>query len=155
MKAHELIKLLDIPESTMRKYAQDYDEYLSPPISKRHRDYTDQDARILKLIVEMKAKRTDPENIDATLSSLQAGGWQQLPELTEASSIVPTEQNLVAAKATMSAMQREIDVLREMLNRAEEREAAKSADRDNLLRRLERAETLLELYKSGELKPGS
>lgn len=155
MKAHELIKLLDIPESTMRKYAQDYDEYLSSPISKRHRDYTDQDARILKLIVEMKAKRTEPENIDATLSSLQAGGWQQLPELAEASSIVPTEQNLVAAKATMSAMQREIDVLREMLDRAEEREAAKSADRDNLLRRLERAETLLELYKSGELKPGS
>lgn len=149
MKAHELLKLLDgLPDSTLRKYAQDYAQFLSPaPAGRRHRDYTDLDARILRLVVQMKAQRVKPADIDVTLSSLQAGNWERLPALDEAAqSLVPTESAIVALQADKSAMQREIDILREMLGNA-------TSDRDELLKRLHRAETLLELYESGRLQP--
>lgn len=148
MKANELLKFLNgLPDSTLRKYAQDYAEYLSPTSGNRHRNYTEQDARILRLIVDMKAQRVKPENIDATLSSLQAGNWERLPKLSEADqSIVPSQATIIDLQNDRSALQREIDVLREML-------ANERADRDELLARMHRAETLLELYRTGKLKP--
>lgn len=149
MKAHEALKLLDnLPDSTLRKYAQDYAQYLSQaPASRRHRDYTDLDVRILRLVMDMKAQRVKPADIDVTLSSLQAGNWERLPELdSSALSLVPTESAIVALQADKSAMQREIDILREMLSNA-------TSDRNDLLERLYKAETLLELYESGRLQP--
>lgn len=148
MKANELLKLLNnLPESTLRKYAQDYAEYLSPIISNRHREYTEQDARILRLIVDMKSERVKPQDIEATISSLQAGNWERLPALTEADqSIIPAQSTVIALQADKSALQREIEVLREMLK-------AERADRDEIVARMHRAETLLELYQTGKLKP--
>src|SRR5215212_848521 len=100
MKSHELLKLLNgLPESTLRKYAQDYHEYLSTSSAVRHRDYTEQDARILRLIVDMKAQRVKSDDIDATLSSLQASNWERLPALTEA------DQSIIPAQSTVIALQ--------------------------------------------------
>lgn len=148
MKAHEARKLLDdLPESTLRKYAQDYAEYLSPFAGRRHREYTDQDVRILRLIVEMKAKRQTQDDIDVTLRSLEAGDWQQLPELPEAAqALVPTESSMIALQTKTSGLQREIEVLREMLDKERE-------DRSELLQRIGRLEAQIELYESGRLTP--
>lgn len=150
MKANEVRRLLDdLPESTLRKYAKDYAEYLSPFAGLRHREYTDLDARILRLIVDMKAKRQSPDDIDVTLRSLQAGDWEQLPELEEAAqSLVPTESAMISLQSKSSALQREIAVLREMLDK-------ERADRSELLQKIGRLEAQVELYESGRLSPPS
>jgi DNA-binding transcriptional MerR regulator len=161
MKANAVVTALGIADSTVRKYAEQYAEFLSPTGTGgagRHRDYTDHDVRVLKLIVDMKAGKTSPDDIDVTLRSLQDGGWEQLPALdVGAQALVLSPQAQVMAQADKSAMQREIDVLREMLTNADERADARvaqvTADRDELLKRLHRAELKLELYESGELKP--
>lgn len=150
MKSHEVVKLLDgLPESTLRKYVKDFADYLSKPAqggAGRHREYTEQDARILKLIIDMKAERVSLDDIITTLSSLQAGNWERLPALDEgAQALVPTQANVIALHNERSALQREIDILREMLAKA-------TSDRDDLLERLHRAQTLLELYQAGKLR---
>jgi len=106
----------------------------------------------------MKFQNVSPENIEVTLQSLMAGGWERLPALDDNSkAIMPSPAAVVAASADRSAMQREIEVLRKMLDRADQRAdaaiAAAKADHDELLARLHRAELKLELYESGELKP--
>lgn len=157
MKASAVVATLGIADSTVRKYAEQYAEYLSPSGTGgggKHRDYTDHDLRVLKLIRDMKFANTDPDNIEVTLQSLQQGGWERLPPLDgDTRAIVQTPATALAASADKSAMQREIDVLREMLDRAEARSQASLADRDELLKRLHRAELKLEMYESGELKP--
>ena len=161
MKASQVVTALNLADSTVRKYAEQYAEYLSPSGTGgggKHRDYTDHDVRVLKLVRDMKFQNISPENIDITLQSLQQGGWERLPALDDdAKAIIPSPAAVVAASAEKSAMQREIEVLREMLDRSEERaqraiDEAQS-DRDELLHRLHRAELKLELYESGELKP--
>lgn len=150
MKPAEVAKLLNLHDSTLRRYSLDYADYLSPsgaPGEGHHRDYTDRDVQVLSYILEMKTKRVSPENIAATLGSLKASNWARLPPLDKAlESIVPTPGALIDAGHEKSAMQREIEVLREMLAEAK-------ADRDSILARMHRAEALLELYQTGKLKP--
>lgn len=152
VKSSALVSILNMAESTLRKYARDYAQYLSPSGTGgagRHRDYTDHDVRVLKLVRDMKMQNVSADDIEITLQSLQAGGWERLPALgDDAKAIVPSPVALLTAQADRSAMQREIDLLREMVDKA-------TADRDDLLRRLARAETMLELYESGRLKPSS
>lgn len=161
MKASAVVATLGIADSTVRKYADQYAVYLSPSGTGgggKHRDYTDHDLRVLKLIRDMKFANTDPDNIEVTLQSLQLDGWERLPPLDgDTRAIIQTPATALAASVDKSAMQREIELLREMLDRAEERAhravAEATADRDELLHRLHRAELRLELYESGELKP--
>lgn len=150
MKSADVVKLLNLNDSTIRRYAQEYGEFLSDAGaggSGHHRNFTEQDVRILRQIHNMKAERARPEDITDALRSLEALNWEPLPALDNATqSIVPTPGALVAAGQRESAMQREIDLLREMLEKA-------TGDRDDLLRRLHEAEQLVRLYESGRLKP--
>lgn len=158
MKSNELVKLLNLPDSTLRKYAQDYAEYLSPSTANRHREYTEHDARVLKLIVDMKAEKVSPDNIEVTLSSLKAGDWSQLPALNESSkAIVPTQDNMIAAQNVISRLEAQVETMSNDHRREVERLQAMmkdaTADRDDLLRRATEAELLLKLYESGRLAP--
>lgn len=162
MKSSALVALLQIPESTIRKYARDFEQYLSPGAagaSGRHREYSDHDARVLKLIVDMKRSGTNLESIGASLAMLQANNWEQLPPLeTGAKSLILDTVGQIQAQADRSALQREIEVLRTQIDHLEQLRkedlAAAQRDRDELLRRMHKAETLLELYQQGKLKPG-
>jgi DNA-binding transcriptional MerR regulator len=147
MRSSEVSKKLNLPTSTLHKYSTiDYARYLSPAGAGR-REYSDQDVRILKLILDMKAEHTSPENIEVTLNSLQASNWERLPALDEgASSIIPTDGNMIAAGQRESALQALVEHLREELKESR-------SDRDDLLRRLYEAEQLVRLYQSGRLKP--
>lgn len=149
MKSSVLVSLLNIPESTIRKYAGDYAAFLSPAANAgagRHRDYTEHDARVLKLVIDMKAVKQSPENIDITLRSLQNTGWERLPKLDESAlAILPTPEGMIQAATERAVMQKEIDMLRDSLNKA-------TSDRDELLKRIARAELRLELYESGLLR---
>ena len=102
----------------------------------------------------MKAGNTSPEDIDVTLQSLKSNNWERLPALGDnAKGIVASPGALITANADKGIMQREIELLREQLDAANAERKAERADRDELLQRLHRAETLLELYESGRLKP--
>lgn len=157
MKPTAVAAALGIAESTVRKYAGEYAEFLSPAGaggSGKHRDFSDHDARVLKLVRDMRAENTSQEDIDVTLQSLKANDWERLPALDEnASGIIPSPGALVAAQAEKGIMQREIELLREQLERTDAERRAERADRDDLLKRLHRAELLLELYESRRLKP--
>ena len=150
MKSNALVAILNMPDSTIRKYAQDYAEFLSPTASAgggRHRDYTDHDARVLKLVIDMKAAKQHADNIDATLRSLQDSGWERLPALDEdALAIIPAPAAMIAAQTERAVLKREIEILNGLLDKA-------NSDRDELQRRVARAEMRLEMVLSGELKP--
>jgi DNA-binding transcriptional MerR regulator len=157
MKPSAVAAALGIAESTIRKYASEYSEFLSPAGaggSGKHRDFADHDVRVLKLVRDMRAENASQEDIDVTLQSLKSNNWERLPALDDnAMSIIPSPGALVAAQADKSVMQREIELLREQLERVDAERKVERADRDDLLKRLHRAELLLELYESGKLKP--
>ena len=105
------------------------------------------DVRVLKLIRDMKYEHVGNEDIDTTLRSLQTGGWERLPALDgNTKAIMPMPGAVLAAQSDKGALLREIEIWRELAEKA-------TADRDELLQRLHRAETLLELYEQGRLKP--
>lgn len=161
MKPVDAAKLLNLHDSTLRRYSIDYSAYLSPsgaPVAGHHREYTDRDLQVLNYIQEMKSKRVTPEEIIETLEMMKDSDWARLPALdTATQSIVPTPGALVMASQRQSALQREIEVMQ----RDHEREVTmlremlkdERADRDELLQRLHRAEYEAELYRTGRLKP--
>ncbi len=157
MKPSAVAAALGIAESTVRKYAGEYAEFLSPGGAgggHRHRDFAEHDVRVLKLIRDMRAENSSAEDIDVTLQSLKSNNWERLPALDEdAKSLVASPGALITANAEKGIMQREIELLREQIERLDAERKAERADRDELLRHLHRAETLLELYESGRLKP--
>lgn len=175
MKPSAVAAALGIAESTIRKYASEYAEFLSPSGaggSGKHRDFAEHDVRVLKLVRDMRGENASQEDIDVTLQSLKANNWERLPALDDnASAILPSPGALVTAQTEKSVMQREIELLREQLDREIEllrgqfdreidrlESGAKTeiAKRDQriieLERKLARTETFLDLYKSGELK---
>lgn len=158
MKSADVVKLLNLHDSTLRRYALHYGDYLSPAGAGgtgHHRDYTEQDVRILKLIRDMKNDReVKPGDIEATLSSLAASHWDRLPALSETNqSIVPTQDNMIALRSDNDRLQGKIEGLEDEINRLYVALGQQRADRDELLQRVQRAELMLELYQQGKLKP--
>lgn len=153
MRASQICASLDIADSTLRKYAVEYADYLSPSGAGgngRHRDYTDHDVRVLKLVNDMKRSNQSEANIEITLASLQSGDWERLPALDESTAaIIPSPASMVAINQDRAVMQKEIDMLREQI-------ADMKAERKNveeLVRKLAEAELMNRLYESGRLKP--
>ncbi|MEO8391474.1 MAG: MerR family transcriptional regulator [Chloroflexota bacterium] len=164
MKSSAVCTVLNMADSTLRKYAQDYAPFLSPGASAgagKHREYTDHDVRVLKLVNDMKIAKQTPEDIDVTLSSLQANDWERLPALDgNSSAIIPAPAAMIEAQVDRAVMQNTIDMLREQIEtiKAEHRETLEferlqRADRDVLVKKLAEAETMLRLYEDGRLKP--
>ncbi|MEP7293914.1 MAG: MerR family transcriptional regulator [Chloroflexota bacterium] len=157
LKANAVVTALNIADSTVRKYATEYNEFLSPSGmggGGRHRDFTEHDVRVLKLIRDMKYEHVNNDDIDTTLRSLQAGGWERLPALdANSKAIMPAPSAVLDASRRNDVLQREIELLREMLERAEDRAQTFLVDRDDLVKKLAAAETMLKLYEEGRLRP--
>ena len=85
MKPNHLAALLSISGSTLRLWAgKEYAEFLSPNavgINGAHRSFSDQDARILGLVAERKARNASADDITAELRSLRSNDWRDLPPL--------------------------------------------------------------------------
>lgn len=156
MRASQLCAMLDnMADSTLRKLATDYADYLSPSATgdgRKHRDYTDHDARVLKLVHDMKRANQSEADIEVTLASLQAGAWERLPRLDEqTSAIIPSPAAMIESQRERAVLQREIELLRERIAELN----ASQADREQLIRQLVAAETELRLIKSGWRPPSS
>jgi DNA-binding transcriptional MerR regulator len=157
MKPSVAAAALGIAESTVRSWSNKYREFLSPSGAGgggSHRDYTDHDLRVLKLVRDMKKGNVTDTDIDATLSSLRDGDWARLPTLDEdLRSIIPAPSALIAAQRDKEVFQREIELLCEQIEKLESQVSKNRDTIDDLTRRLTRAETMLELYETGRLKP--
>lgn len=153
MKMSAVATALNSSESTVRNYATQYVEYLSPSGAGgggKHRDFTDHDIRVLKLIRDMKVQNIDADNIEITLQSLQQGGWERLPALDgDMRALIPSPGAQIEAQAERAVLLKEIEMLREQIDDLK----AERADRDDLVRKLAEAETMIRLYESGRLKP--
>jgi hypothetical protein len=63
--------------------------------------------------------------------------------------LIPSPGEALAAQADRLVMQKEIEMLREQIADLK----AERADRDELMKKLAEAETMIKLYESGRLKP--
>lgn len=157
MKPSVAAATLGIAESTIRKYATDYADFLSPSGAggdRKHRDFDDRDVRVLKLIRDMYAAGTNADDMDVTLQSLKSSDWERLPDLDEsARNIVPAPGALMEANRHNDVLLGEINILREQLEKAEKRSEADRKEVIDLQRKLAQAELRIDLLNSGELKP--
>lgn len=84
MKPEQLAKRLHITSATLRNWAaKDVTEFLSPSAQGQNgirRSFTDQDARILTWVAQMRERNMSLTDIIASLRASQADNWQGLPE---------------------------------------------------------------------------
>ena len=178
IKPTDLAKWLDIAPATIRLWAGgEFARYLSPSGAGgdgRSRIFSEQDARVLALINDMKTRGRRRGEIHAELQRLEADGWQSLPEMppapvgVKADRLYPEEavkQITIAqqssASAQIAALQDRIDELKDELAAERERRdkelAAERERRDaevrELTRKLAEAETELRLWREGWRKP--
>jgi DNA-binding transcriptional MerR regulator len=174
MKPNELAQWLNIATATIRLWAGgEYGRYLSPTGAGgdgRARLFSEQDARIMALINDMKMRGSRREEIHTELQRLQAEDWRDLPEMPTAPIGVKTERlypeeavkqitiaQQSSASAQIAALQTRIDELKQELAAERERhESALTAEREKserLLRELAEAQTELRLWREGWRKP--
>ena len=181
MKPGDAAQILNIARSTITKWtAGEYRGYLSPSAqggTGKQRVINDQDLRILAMIKALKDANTPAEEIHAALQQEQRNGWSGLPDMPTAPAdmanvpVVPTAAADAALSTERRALLREITTLQERVEHLESKLDEERVERDKLLReigdlraqvsekdaelirQLSRAETLLELWQTGKLKP--
>lgn len=87
MKTGELAALLDVSTSSIKTWAQEFGDFLSPRAqggSQLHRFFDDQDARIMGHIADLRKQNVSWDDIRANLSRLEETNWQDLPDLPNA-----------------------------------------------------------------------
>jgi DNA-binding transcriptional MerR regulator len=168
VKPHDVAGYLEIAVPTVRQWASEYKEFLSPNAAGgdgRHRDFSDLDLRILNFIRQEKRKSVPAPEIHLALNRLQQENWEGLPYLSERPHVaqvpmVPEAAAHAALDAERRALLREIVLLRELLEKSEiegkEKDAVigeQTKEIKELTRQLAEVETELKLYRSGRLKP--
>ena len=172
MKPHDVALRLKIAPSTVRQWAAEYREFMSPHAAGgegRHRSFTELDMRVLYFIREAKDRNQRFEEIAPVLKNLQDDAWTDLP-------FIPEEQNMAsvpmvpeaAAQGALDAerrsLLREISFLHEQFRGREAvyREQIQNKDMQlkeqheriaTLMRELGEVDVELRLYRAGRLKP--
>ena len=116
----EIAQIYGFTEQTVRKWADEFREYLSgeaTPGNGRHRDFQVEDLPVLSLIAEEKKKHATYEEIHA---SLKAGTRGTMPDINEDRlKFLAASESEKQATMEVVALQRHITDLSERLNRAE------------------------------------
>jgi DNA-binding transcriptional MerR regulator len=167
-QSKHLQNLFDVSSQTIRTWADEFQEYMSPSASPepgRHRQFTEEDLRVFALIKELKGQGKLYEDIHA---SLKAGSRGDLPTLPpdDMVDIVATQQGLALLQQFQSLIQRvetldsEVKSMRESLKAErvqelkEELEKARS-DKMEMMRKIGRLEALLEIEREKNAQPDS
>jgi DNA-binding transcriptional MerR regulator len=163
MKVADVAGLVGIAGSTVRAWSMgEYKRYLSPTAqggSGSTRNFTELDARILALIYTRKTSGAAAQDIHAELQALQGDDWNDLPPLSATVGnvasvpVVPAAAAEMALSAHTQALLREIADLRQRIDTLEGKNDTLQTTVSDLRAKLARAETLVELYESGRLKP--
>lgn len=168
MKPHDIAGYLEIAVPTVRQWASEYKEFLSPGAAGgdgRHRDFSDLDLRVLNFVRQEKRKSVPAPEIHLALRRLQEDDWESLPFLSERPNVaqvpmVPEAAAHAALDAERRALLREIVLVRELLEKSEAEGKHKdevigeqTKEIKELTKQLAEVETELKLYRSGRLKP--
>jgi len=183
MKPHEVATRLKIATSTVRQWAAEYREFMSPHAAGgegQHRSFIELDMRVLYFIREAKQRNERFEEIEPVLKNLQEDSWTDLPYIPEEPNMasvpmVPEAAAQGALDAERRSLLREISFLHEQLKERDEtyREQLKERDQTyreqiqnkdmqlkeqheriaTLMRELGEVDVELRLYRSGRLKP--
>lgn len=128
MKTKELADYLGIADVTLRQWSSgEWAEYLTPGArgGGRNRIFTEQDARVLAAIVDMKAAGQTRASIHASLKALQADEWRDLPPMpppppgSAPVSMVPREAAEARIDEQRRALVREIGIMQDTITRLE------------------------------------
>ena len=116
----EIAHIFGYTEQTVRKWADEFGEYLSlaaSPGNGRHRDFQVEDLTVLSFIAQEKDKHATYEDIHA---SLKTGARGDMPEISEDRlKFLAASESEKQATIEVVALQRHIADLSERLNRAE------------------------------------
>src|SRR5215207_3363220 len=172
MKPHDVAFRLKIATSTVRQWAAEYREYMSPYAAGgagRHRSFTELDVRVLNFIKEAKQRNQRHEEIEPVLNQLREGAWADLPFIPEEPNMasvpmVPEAAAHGALEAERRSLLREITFLHEQFREREEAYREQLQNKDvqlreqheriaTLMRQLGEVDVELKLYRSGRLKP--
>lgn len=137
----QVAKRFGVADQTIKNWAAEFAQYLSPtatPGEGKRRAFTADDVSVFAVVHELVGRGRDTS---AAHAALQAG---RRP--TDA--LIP-----LSTGDTLISVQRERDMLQGAVMELREQLAKSTSDRDELIKRLARAELRLELYESGELKP--
>lgn len=170
MKPTELAHWLDISPGTIRLWAGgEFARYLSPSGAGgdgRARLFSEQDARVMALINDMKTHGRRRDEIHTELQRLESENWRDLPEMPPAPAGVKTERlypeeavkqitiaQQSSANAQLAALQTRVDELKAELE-------AERGDKEKLLRELAELrqqigerDAELKLWRAGRIKP--
>ena len=165
MKPSQAATILGMGASTICAWSMgEFKPYLSPTAqggSGRNRDLTELDVRIIGYINRLKQQSVPLEEIHANVKRLQEEDWRDLPLLPDVAgvsgvsnvAVVPKAAHDMALDAERKSLLREISFLHDRIKQLEAERKADSATIIELNRELIRAETLLELWQTGKLKP--
>lgn len=157
MQTKELADLLGLATNTLRHWTIElYPSYMSPGArggSGRVRQFSDQDARIIALVASLRTDGLPHEDILATLDSLEANDWADLPSLPIAPpgqgpiSVIPREAAERTMEAQRQTLTREIALLTDRVATLEEQITKERTSHDGTRRDLTEAREQL-----GELR---
>lgn len=172
MKPHDVAQRLKIATSTVRQWAAEYREFMSPHAAGgagRHRSFTEFDIRVLYFIREAKYRSQRYEEIEPVLRQLRENSWADLPYIAEEPNMasvpmVPEAAAQGALDAERRSLLREIAFLHDQLKERDQtyREQVQSKDVQikeqheriaTLMRELGEVDVELRLYRAGRLKP--
>lgn len=175
MKTKELADWLGVSAASIRLWATDdeFARYLSPTGAGgegKTRAFSDEDAQIIAYIALLKRQGLNRDEIFLTLDQMQQDDWLNLPPMPPAPSsmrslrMIPEMAADTALSSQKTSMLREIAILEDRVEDLEERlsdERSKSSEKQEALLReiadlrakLERSNTIIELYEEGRLKP--
>lgn len=159
MKPTEVTERLGIQSATLRLWAGEFGEYLSPSArggDGRHRAYSDQDVQILTYIAQMKDQNIPLDEIHASLKSLRGAGWAGLPDIPAAPpgvgpiAMIPREAAETQIKEQQKAVTQQVQLLMDRVTALDEALKIEREEKGALLK--ERADLMQQIGKlTGQL----
>lgn len=156
MKTTQLGRWLNVSASTIRKWTDDFGEYLSPKANARAggvRVYDETDRRMMAVIADMRNENAPMDDIHAALQQIVSSDYADLPPMPAALDpsvgavpMVPREAADTALQITQQRLQRDIVILEEKVEDLTER--LNSEEADHATTRAELHQTQLELGKA-------
>ena len=98
MKPIEVARLLNLGDSTVRKWADEFKDFLSPTAvggNGQWRDFSERDIRIMALLKQRTEHSVGRPKIIAELKQLRDNNWFELPNLDKGDDGLPPESPLL------------------------------------------------------------
>lgn len=131
MKPSELARLLNVSGQTVRRWSDEYREFLSisaaPPVDGDFRNYAPRDQQVIRLIADLRAMNQPRENIIKRLEEERLKNWSELAPLPDSWLAIGDQISVTLAEArtnelvTIAALQAQLTSVTSSLQEAQRR----------------------------------